>query len=183
MEKSMVKGMVVGGIAMVMVGAGAVGGYKAMTKPQFADVVAVKDVVETVVTPREKCEDVLVQQQAPVKDQHRIAGTAVGAVAGGLLGSTIGGGKGKTVATVAGVAAGGYAGNQVQKSMQEKDVVTKTEHRCKTVNEKSQKVVGYTVTYRLDGRVGVTRMSFKPGPQLPVKDGQVVTTPSPDKKS
>ena len=183
MEKSMVKGMVVGGIAMVMVGAGAVGGYKAMTKPQFADVVAVKDVVETVVTPREKCEDVQVQQQAPVKDQHRIAGTAVGAVAGGLLGSTIGGGKGKTVATVAGVAAGGYAGNQVQKSMQEKDVVTKTEHRCKTVNEKSQKVVGYTVTYRLDGRVGVTRMSFKPGPQLPVKDGQVVTTPSPDKKS
>jgi len=67
--------------------------------------------------------------------------------------------------------------------MQEKDVVTRTEHRCKTVNEKSQKVVGYTVTYRLDGRVGVTRMSFKPGPQLPVKDGQVVTTPSPDKKS
>ena len=183
MEKSMVKGMVVGGIAMVMVGAGAVGGYKAMTKPQFADVVAVKDVVETVVTPREKCEDVQVQQQAPVKDQHRIAGTAVGAVAGGLLGSTIGGGKGKTVATVAGVAAGGYAGNQVQKSMQEKDVVTKTEHRCKTVNEKSQKVVGYTVTYRLDGRVGVTRMSFKPGPQLPVKDGQVVTTPDSDTKS
>ena len=179
----MIKGMAVGGIAMVMLGAGAVGGYKAMTKPQFADVVAVKDVVETVVTPREKCEDVQVQHQAPVKDQNRIAGTVVGGLAGGLLGSTIGGGKGKTIATVAGAAAGGYAGNQVQKNMQEKDVVTKTEHRCKTVNEKSQKVVGYTVTYRLDGRVGVTRMSFKPGPQLPVKDGQVVTTPSPDKKS
>ena len=49
----MIKGVAVGGIAMVMLGAGAVGGYKAMTKPQFADVVAVKDVVETVVTPRE----------------------------------------------------------------------------------------------------------------------------------
>jgi uncharacterized protein YcfJ len=173
----MIKGMAVGGVAMVVLGAGAVGGYKAMTKPEFADVVAVKDVVETVVTPQEKCEDVQVQQQAPVKDRHRIAGTAVGALAGGLLGSTIGGGKGKTVATVAGAAAGGYAGNQVQKNMQEKDVVTKTEHRCKTVNEKSQKVVGYNVTYRLDGKDGTVRMSFKPGPKLPVKDGQVVTTP------
>jgi uncharacterized protein YcfJ len=183
MNTSMIKGMTVGGIAMVVLGAGAVGGYKAMTKPQFADVVAVKDVVETVVTPREKCEDVQVQQKAPVKDEHRIAGTAVGALAGGLLGSTIGGGTGKKIATVAGVAAGGYAGNQVQKNLQERDVVTKTERRCKTVNEKSQKVVGYNVTYRLDGKEGVTRMSFKPGPTLPVKDGQVITTPSSDKKS
>jgi uncharacterized protein YcfJ len=183
MNTSMIKGMTVGGIAMVVLGAGAVGGYKAMTKPQFADVVGVKDVVETVVTPREKCEDVQVQQKAPVKDEHRIAGTAVGALAGGLLGSTIGGGTGKKIATVAGVAAGGYAGNQVQKNLQERDVVTKTERRCKTVNEKSQKVVGYNVTYRLDGKEGVTRMSFKPGPTLPVKDGQVITTPSSDKKS
>ena len=179
----MIKGVAVGGIAMVMLGAGAVSGYKAMTKPQFADVVAVKDVVETVVTPREKCEDVQVQHQAPVKDQHRIAGTVVGGVAGGLLGSTIGGGNGKKIATVAGAAAGGYAGNQVQKNMQEKDVVTTTEHRCKTVNEKSQKVVGYNVTYRLDGKEGAVRMASKPGPTLPVKDGQVVTTPTADNKS
>ena len=183
MNMSMIKGMTVGGIAMVMLGAGAVSGYKAMTKPEFADVVAVKDVVETVITPREKCEDVQVQHQAPVKDQNRIAGTAAGALAGGLLGSTIGGGKGKTIATVAGVAAGGYAGNQIQKNMQEKDVVTKTEHRCRMVNEKSPKVVGYTVTYRIDGKEGVTRMSYKPGPRLPVKDGHVVTTPTSDNKS
>lgn len=182
MNTSMIKGMTVGGIAMVVLGAGAVGGYRAMSKPQFADVVAVKDVVETVVTPREKCEDVQVQHQAPVKDQHRIAGTVLGGLAGGLLGSAVGGGTGKTLATVAGAAAGGYAGNQVQKNMQEKDVVTSTEHRCRTVNERSQKVVGYNVTYRLDGKEGVARMSFKPGPKLPVKDGQVITTaPSSDK--
>ena len=179
MNTSMVKGMAVGGIAMVVVGAGAVGGYKAMSGPQFADVVAVKDVVQTTVTPREKCETVQVQHQAPVKDQHRIAGTVVGGVAGGLLGSQIGGGSGKKIATVAGVVAGGYAGNQVQKKMQEKDVVTKTEQRCRTVNETSRKVVGYDVTYRLDGKEGVARMSFKPGEKLPVKDGQVVTTPPP----
>ena len=179
----MVKGMAVGGIAMVVLGSGAVTGYRAMTKPTFADVVAVKEVVETVVTPQEKCEDVQVQHRAPVKDEHRVAGTVVGGLAGGLLGSAIGGGKGKTIATVAGAAAGGYAGNQVQKNMQEKDVVTKTERRCKTVNEKSQKVVGYSVTYRLDGKESTTRMSFKPGPTLPVKDGQVVTTPTANNKA
>ena len=173
----MMKGMIVGGAAMVVLGAGAVTGYRTLAQPKFADVVAVKDVMETVVTPREQCEDVAVQHKAQVKDEHRLAGTAVGAVAGGLLGSTLGGGKGKTVATVAGAAAGGYAGNRVQKNMQDKDVVTTTERRCKTVQEKSQKLVGYDVSYRLDGKDGTVRMSFKPGATLPVKDGRVVTTP------
>ncbi len=176
MDKSMMKGFVVGGIAMVVLGAGAVG-YKTLTKPKFAEVVAAKEVFETVVTPREQCQDVQVQKQAEVKDKNRLAGTAIGAVAGGLLGSQVGGGKGKTLATVGGAAAGGYAGNQVQKNMQQKDTVTTTERQCKTVNEKSQKLVGYNVTYRLDGKDGTVRMNFKPGATLPVKDGQVVTTP------
>jgi uncharacterized protein YcfJ len=179
MDKSMVKGVMVGGLAMVLLGAGAVTGYKAFNKPTVADVVAVKEVTETVTTPREHCENVQVQHEAPVKDSNRIAGTVVGGVAGGLLGSLVGGGNGKTLATVAGVAAGGYAGNQVQKNMQHKDVVTSSEQRCRTVNEKSQKSAGYNVTYRLDGKEGVARMSFKPGATLPVKDGQVVTTPQP----
>ena len=177
MDKSMIKGIAVGGIAMVVLGSGAFTGYKAMNKPTTAEVVGVKEILETVSTPREQCEDVQVQHQAPVKDEHRIAGTVVGGVAGGLLGSAIGGGKGKTLATVAGAAAGGYAGNRVQKNMQDKDVVTSTERRCKTVQDKSQKVVGYNVTYRLDGKDGTTRTSFKPGATLPVKDGQVITTP------
>lgn len=182
MDKSMMKGVVVGGIAMVVLGAGAVG-YQTLAKPKFAEVVAAKEVFEVVVTPREQCDDVQVQKQAPVKDQNRIAGTAIGAVAGGLLGSTVGGGKGKTAATVVGAAAGGYAGNQVQKNMQRKDVTTTTERRCRTVQDKSQKLVGYNVTYRLDGKQGSVRTSFKPGATLPVKDGQVVTTPPEPTKS
>lgn len=179
----MIKGIALGGIAMVVLGAGAVTGYKTMTKPAFAEVVSVKEVVAPVLTPREKCEDVAVQHQAPVKDENRIAGSVVGGLAGGLLGSTVGGGKGKTLATVAGAAAGGYAGNRVQKNLQEKDMVTTTERRCKTVNEKSQKLVGYDVAYRFDGKDGVVRTSFKPGATLPVKDGQVVTTATVDGKS
>ena len=162
---------------MVVVAASGVTGYKAMTKPTFAEVLAVKEAKETIVTPREKCEQVQVQKQAPVKDQHRATGTIVGGVAGGLLGSAIGGGTGKTVATVAGAAAGAYAGNQVQKDMQQKDVVTSTETRCKTVNETSEKLLGYDVTYRLEGKEGKVRMSFNPGKQIPVRDGQLVLSP------
>ena len=183
MDKSMIKGIALGGLAMVVLGAGGVTGYKTLTKPKFAEVVSVKEITETVVTPREHCEDVQVQHQAPVKDENRIAGTVAGGLAGGLLGSAVGGGKGKTLATVAGAAAGGYAGNQVQKNMQQKDVVTNTEHRCKTLNDKSQKVVGYNVTYRLDNKDGVVRTTFKPGSTLPVKDGQVVTTPPTEARS
>ena len=179
----MIKGIALGGLAMVVLGAGGVTGYKTLMKPKFAEVVSVKEITETVVTPREHCEDVQVQHQAPVKDENRIAGTVAGGLAGGLLGSAVGGGKGKTLATVAGAAAGGYAGNQVQKNMQQKDVVTKTERRCKTLNDKSQKVVGYNVTYRLDNKDGVVRTTFKPGSTLPVKDGQVVTTPPTEARS
>ena len=182
MDKSMIKGIAVGGVAMVVLGAGAVTGYKTMAKPQFAEVVAAKEVFETVVTPREKCDTVQVQHQAPVKDDKRIAGSVVGGIAGGLLGSTIGGGDGKKLATVAGAVAGGYAGNRVQKNLQEKDTTTTSEQRCRTVSEKSQKLVGYDVSYRLDGKTGVVRMSSKPGATLPVSNGQVVTTPSTDSK-
>ncbi len=183
MDKSMIKGIALGGVAMVVLGAGAVTGYKTMAKPQFAEVVAAKEVFETVVTPREKCESVQVQHQAPVKDEKRVAGSVVGAVAGGLLGSTIGGGDGKKLATVAGAAAGGYAGNRVQKNLQEKDVTTTTEQRCRTVSEKTQKLVGYNVSYRFQGKEGVVRTTFKPGPTLPVKNGEVVTTPDADGKA
>lgn len=178
MDKSMIKGFVLGGVAMVVLGAGAVTGYQKMAQPKVAEVVAVKEVTQTVTTPREQCEMVQVQRRAPVKDENRLLGSVGGAVIGGVLGHQIGGGSGKKVATVAGAAAGGYAGNQVQKSMQEKDVQTTTEQRCKTVHEKSQKVVGYDVDYRIGSQTGAVRTTFRPGATLPLKkDGQVDTTP------
>ena len=176
MDKSLARGLIIGGVASVVLGAGAVTGYQKLAEPRSAEVVAVKDVMETVVTPQERCEDVAVRHQAPVQDERRVAGSVIGGIAGGLIGNQIGGGNGKKLATVAGVAAGGYAGNQVQKNMQERDAVVATERRCRTVNEKSQKLVGYDVSYRLAGKEGVVRTSFKPGATLPVKNGQVVVT-------
>ena len=174
MDKSMVKGMLIGGVAMVAVGAAGVTGYQQLSQPKFAEVLAVKDVTETIKTPRQECHDVQVQHQAPVKDENRIAGKVIGGVAGAALGSMIGSGRGNTVAMVAGAAGGAYAGNAVQKNQQQKDVVTSTESRCKTVYDSSQKHLGYDVSYRLDGKEGVVRLAYDPGQKIPVKDGKLV---------
>lgn len=79
------------------------------------------------------CRDVRVRDKA--SDNHRIAGTAIGAVAGGLLGHQIGGGKGKTLATVGGAVAGGYAGNKIQEHHQDENVHYHTERRCHEVED------------------------------------------------
>ena len=91
------------------------------------------------------------------------------------MGNQIGGGTGKKIATVAGAAGGGYAGNKIQEGMQERDTYTTTQTRCNTVNDISDKVVGYDVRYMLDGKEGKVRMDRDPGNQIPVnKEGQLI---------
>jgi uncharacterized protein YcfJ len=172
MNRSMITGIVIG--VAVAAAAGSIAAYKKSTEPTFADVVQVRPVKETVRTPQEVCHDEQVTQAKPVKDEHRIAGTLIGAVAGGVLGNQIGGGNGKKIATVAGAAAGGYAGNRVQGHMQENDTVQSTVRRCETVEEKHQKTIGYDVRYRLDGQEKTVRMDHDPGQTIRVKSGEPV---------
>jgi outer membrane lipoprotein SlyB len=53
-------------------------------------------------------------------------GAVAGGVVGGLIGNQIGQGRGRTAATVVGVAGGAYAGHQVEKKTKSKDVHTVT---------------------------------------------------------
>ncbi|SDG87537.1 Uncharacterized conserved protein YcfJ, contains glycine zipper 2TM domain [Pseudomonas benzenivorans] len=172
MNKSMLVGAVLGAVGVTA--GGAVATYNLVSGPEYAEVLAVQPVKETIKTPREVCKDVAVTRQKPVQDQHQIAGTAIGAVVGGLLGNQVGGGSGKKIATVAGAVGGGYAGNKVQENMQANDTYTTTETRCSTVTDTSEKVVGYDVKYQLDGKEGQVRMERDPGARIPVKDGQLV---------
>lgn len=80
------------------------------------------------------CRDVQTKE-IQSKDNNRLIGTGVGAVAGGLLGNQVGHGKGKTLATVAGAAGGGYAGNQIQKNHQDKNARYETHRECHWVND------------------------------------------------
>lgn len=179
MNKSLLVGTVLGAVAVTA--GGTIAGYNLLDRgPQYAEVLAVKPVNETIRTPRQECHDEVVTRTKPVKDQHRIAGTVLGAVVGGALGNQIGGGNGKKVATVAGAAAGGYAGNKVQQNMQNNDTYTTTERRCQTVTDTHQKLIGYDVTYKLGDETGKVRMDREPGERIPVKDGKLVLGPSED---
>nr|WP_178117790.1 glycine zipper 2TM domain-containing protein [Pseudomonas sp. R5(2019)] len=170
----MLVGAVLGAVGVTA--GGAVATYSLIKSgPEYADVMAVEPIKQTIKTPREVCKDVTVTRQKPVKDQHQIVGSVLGAVAGGLLGNQVGGGSGKKIATVAGAVGGGYAGNKVQENMQSSDTYTTTETRCNTVTDLSDKVVGYNVKYQLDGKVGQVRMNHDPGSQIPVdKQGKLV---------
>ena len=174
MNKSMLVGAVLGAVGVTA--GGAVATYSLVNKgPEYAQVTDVQPIKQQVKTPREVCKDVTVTRQRPVQDQHQIAGTVVGALAGGLLGNQIGGGNGKKLATVAGAVGGGYAGNKVQEGMQQRDTYTTTQTRCNTVNDLSDKVVGYTVKYTIGDQAGVVKMDHEPGSTIALdKNGKLV---------
>lgn len=77
------------------------------------------------------CKNVEVQKNS--KDPNRVAGTAIGAVVGGLLGNQVGSGSGKKVATVGGAVAGGAIGRKVQGNSQEDKGDRIVERRCERV--------------------------------------------------
>jgi uncharacterized protein YcfJ len=144
--------------------------------PQYAKVVSATPIRQTTNNPRQVCHNETVTHHKPVKDKHQIAGTAIGAVVGGVLGHQVGGGKGKTLATVAGAVAGGYGGKKIQENHQENATYTTNEQKCRTVNNKTTKVVGYTVKYELNGTVHSTRMDHDPGDRVEVKQGTTVVS-------
>jgi len=176
MNKSMVTGIVVG--AVVATAGGAMAGYGLLSgdrPPTHAEVIDVRELTETVRTPREECSEVPVTRQQPVKDEHRVTGTVTGAIIGGVLGNQVGGGSGKKLATVAGAAAGGYAGNKTQEQMQANNTYTTYETRCRTIQETSEVHRGYEVTYRLGEQVDTLRMDHHPGSRISLKNGEPVT--------
>ena len=139
-------------------------------KPQYATVIGTEPVKETSTTssPREVCEDVVVQERAPERDGN-VGGTVAGAIIGGLVGNQVGKGDGRKAATAAGAVAGGFIGNRVDKNHVGGKVVNRTERKCHTVSDTStaSKTVAYNVTYRNpDGTTGTMRVGSKPGSQI-----------------
>lgn len=148
-------------------------------QPLYAAVLGTEAVRETSTqsTPREVCEDVVVQERAPERDGN-VGGTVAGALIGGLVGNQIGDGNGRKAATAAGAVAGGYIGNRVDRNHVGGKVVSRTDRQCRTVSSTSQssRVVGYNVTYRNpDGTTGSMRTDSKPGSRILLgKEDQVV---------
>ena len=135
MSKSMLMGLVAGiGVAT----AGGVLGYQFLGERPAEDVGAEEQVVATAApatrtptAPAQECWDEEVQVTAAPKDEHRIAGTAIGAVVGGAVGHDVGD---RDITTAAGAAAGALIGRKVQEEFQEnnadKRTTTTVERRC-----------------------------------------------------
>ena len=172
MNKKMPNGFIPG--VIVATALASLAGCGKMSGPDFAQVVSVSPVTEEVRTPREECENVVVTKQKPVKDEHKVAGTLIGAVGGAVIGNAIGGGGKNTGAKIAGAAVGGYAGNRTQNRMQENATYQDNERRCHTVEDVSERTVGYDVQYKLRDETGQVRMDYDPGGAIPVHDGQLV---------
>lgn len=164
-------------VAILGTGA-AIGAYRTgMIGPQYADVVAsrpvtvsepiyadVLDVVPITQT-REAPEKVCTTQAVRVRQPERFGdkdGMVVGAIVGGLIGNQVGGGDGRRLATVAGAVGGGYAGREIDRRHQGGRVTTEDQRVCHTETRQKSSVVGYEVSYTLDGRVQSRRMSKKP---------------------
>ncbi len=173
MRGSMIAGLAVG--VVVASAGGAITGYRMMDRaPQYAEVLAVSPITKSVRTPRGSCTTEEVRHQKPARDPHDYAGSAIGAVVGGLLGNQIGGGNGRKLATIAGAAAGGYAGNRIEHRVQAGSTYTTTEQHCTTVYDSHEERRGYEVRYRLNGVEGRIHMNHDPGRRIPVRDGQLV---------
>jgi uncharacterized protein YcfJ len=139
MNKSMLMGLVAGiGVAT----AGGVLGYQYLGKPapEMADEAAPAAApAASAPAPRataparavEECWDEEVQVTAAPKDEHRIAGTAIGAVVGGAIGKDVGD---RDLTTAAGAAAGAFIGRKIQEEVQEnradRRTTTTIERRC-----------------------------------------------------
>jgi len=173
MNKSLVVGTVFGAIAVTA--GGAFAGYRILGASHGAEVISAQALTKTNKTPRQECHEEQVTHTKPPADTNRLAGTGIGAVVGGLLGHEVGGGSGKIFTTMAGAAAGGYAGNKIEQKVQQGNTYTTTEQRCVTAYDTTEVPDGYDVVYVLDGKRHHVHMDHDPGKSIPVKDGRIAT--------
>ena len=96
-------------------------------------------------------------------DNHVGAGTALGAVAGGVIGHQIGSGRGNDAATVGGALLGGLIGHNVEKDRRNDDA-DMNYNDCRTVAGRD--LQGYDVRYVYNGQEYTTRMAADPGRRL-----------------
>lgn len=142
--------------------------------PEYATVLNVTPITETIETPREECTDRVVERRLEERDGNK-GGAIAGAVIGGLIGNQVGSGSGRKAATVAGAVAGGFAGKEIDERHEGGKVVAETQRDCRTVTDRNEVTVAYEVEYEYDGAIRTTRMSKAPtGTRIPVRETLVL---------
>jgi uncharacterized protein YcfJ len=135
-----------------------------------ARVISATPVYETVrvYRPVEECWNERIVRRAP---GSRV-GTVAGAVVGGVVGNQVGHRRNRAATTVAGTLLGAAIGRSVSRYRDEPRYVTE-ERRCELVDnyETEERLAGYRVKYRYNGRTFVTRTRDHPGKRIPVRIG------------
>jgi uncharacterized protein YcfJ len=90
-------------------------------------------------------------ESPPQRDNRVGAGTAIGAIAGGVIGHQVGSGRGNDAATVGGALLGGLLGHQVEKDRRA-DNVDFDMTRCRTVASAGSSTYSYAEPYRNEWR-------------------------------
>jgi len=143
-------------------------------EPVYGTVVASTPVTQGVDTSQQVCENRTVQKRARERFGTK-DGTIIGAVVGGLVGSQFGGGSGRTLATVGGAVAGGFAGRAIDRRHVGGRIYTTSERVCRNEPTTQEKVIGYDVRYRtVDGQVLTRREDNDPGQRIWLGDKDVV---------
>lgn len=152
------------------------GGY------DYAEVVSVDPMIDVVNRPvqRDECWQEPVTYREPVRyydnRPRNHAPAVLGGIIGGLVGNQFGGGRGRDAATVAGAAlgyaavrdsqrhyGGGYYGGGREYTSYEQRCATRTQYVA------DERVNGYNVTYRYNGRLYQTVTDYHPGDSIRVR--------------
>lgn len=138
---------------------------------QYAKVVDARPVYERVSqqVPRDYCEAETVAYRTGGRDSH------TGTILGGLIGAAIGNELGhsrrnKDVGMVAGGLLGASIGRDLSRNNNGSSIRYREEQVCHTryTTEYRERLVGYDVTYRYQGRLYQTHTRHHPGDRIPV---------------
>ena len=124
--------------------------------------------------PRRECWDEQVRYEEPGKHRKSYTAPILGGIIGGAIGNELGaGGDNKKVGAVVGAVLGASIGNDLNHNSTRghNRVHYRTETRCSVEHdvEYYERVTGYNVTYRYNGRTYQTRMDNHPGKRIRVR--------------
>ena len=121
--------------------------------------------------PRQECRNERVVYRDNYRGDPNIAGAILGGIIGGVAGHQIGGGHGRDVATGLGAVIGAGVGANADREYGGRSERVGYEQRCETYENTryENRLDGYDVTYRYNGRLYTTNLPYDPGRSIAVR--------------
>jgi len=122
-------------------------------------VISSMPIIQQVAVPRQVC----TQQQVATQARKSGAGSAMGAIAGGVVGNAMGKGEGNALATAIGLIGGAILGDKIEGAPPAEVHNVQT---CSTQNFYENRTIAYNVVYEFNGKQYNVQMPQDPGPTV-----------------